>query len=93
MNLASILLGLVSLFLAALAVGRKGAKGTNLMVLLSFCLCLAPIVMQIAETERLILIGDISAVMDTTRARLMAAVGLSTMTAVLNAAALLRKPK
>ena len=84
-NLASLILGFFALCLPLIAVVFKKSHFDSIhwFVLAAFALCLLSVVFQLAETQRLLSIRDISAVMDTTRARLIAASILTILTTLL----------
>jgi len=95
-NVASILLGIAALCLPLIAVWRyrnNHTRSGNCCILASFSACLTSIVLQLAETLRLIEIDDISAIMDTTRARLFAAAVLAVLTVLLCGVALLKQQR
>lgn len=89
-NIASILLGLMSL---AFAVHALQVKGCLICCTASLVSCGLALVFQLGELYRLTLIGDTAAVYDTLRGRLLAACVLLGLNVLLHLWALIRSRK
>ena len=88
LNLLSLIIGLLSWFLAARSFLKRGNIGNTLF---SLIFCIFSLVSQFFEINRLVKINDWSAIEDTFPAVLFAAVTLTVVTLILNFAAILRK--
>lgn len=88
-NVSSLLLGLASWIVAGIMLGRRNSYPNRLSVL-SFVFCLAALLCQFVEIYRLVVIDDLSALIDTSGARVFAAVVLTGVTLLLHIAAWLR---
>ena len=90
MNIASILLGLAALIVS---IHSLQVKGCLTCCTLSGSLCGLSLLLQLAELSRLVNIEDISAIYDTTHARVLAGTLLLLVCTALNVLALLRGRK
>ena len=90
MNIASLVLGAVSLIFA---VHAFQVKGCLICCTVSLGTCGGALLCQLAELYRLAQIGDMAAICDTAYARVLAGVALLTLTLGLQVAALLRSSK
>lgn len=87
-HILSLLFGLVSWGLACAAIGKRGGC---VLCFGSITLCAVPLLLQLQELKRLLLVkDDISAAIDTVDAACFAGTVLVTVTLVLNAIALIR---
>ena len=90
MNMASIVLGVVSLAFALCGIRRNGCLHCCTGSLVS---CGLALVLQIGELYRLTLVGDVAAIYDTAYARLVAACWLLGLNAGCHIWALARKKR
>lgn len=91
MHILSLLSGLISWGLACVAIGKRGGYG---LCFSSLTLSALPLLLQLYELKRLLLVKeDISAAMDTVDAVCFAGTVLLVVSVVLNAIALIRGGK
>ena len=90
MNIAAVVLGLVSL---AFAFHAFQVRGCLICCTASLVSCGLALVCQLGEVYRLVLIGDASAIYDTAHARLLAACCLLGLNVGLHLIALIRSRK
>ncbi len=87
-NIGSLILGLISWLLALLAIKNRQNKTAHFLSFGSFSLCALSLLFQIFEVGNRVAKGDLSAVMDTIRAVMIASALLVIITVILNLFAL-----
>ncbi len=89
-NIASLILGIGAWIFAFLAIVSPKAVTSYRNTALSFSTCAFALVFQLFEINRRVSIGDYSAIEDTIKAVVIAAVVLGVVTVVLNMVALVK---
>ena len=89
-HLGSILLGIGAWVYGILAITAKKTTRSQANTVFSFSFCALSLGLQFLELHRRVLLRDFAAIEDTTRALLLAAVGLIIVTIVLNFVAMLK---
>lgn len=93
MNILSLLLGFVAWGLGLAAIIRAKTGGSYVTTVLSFSFCAVSLILQLFEVQNRVNIGDFSAIADTIRAVILAAVTLVAVTVALNLVALVKARK
>ena len=89
-SIASLALGIGAWIFGVLAIAAPDVSKAYRRSALSFALCALSLLLQLLEISRRVSIGDLSAVMDTVGAIVMAAAVLISVTVILNAVAVIK---